>query len=88
MQHVEITPVPAGLSKNAEVERALHFEINAVGTAGRRARAAVAVGFLLLAPGKPGAELPGSIRICRAEKDCAEGTAKPPLRRYWREASE
>lgn len=88
VQHVEVTPVPTGLHGNLAEERALHFEISAVGTAGRRARAAVTVGFLLIAPGKPDAELPGAIRICRTKKDCADGTAQPPVRRYWREAPE
>lgn len=88
VRHVETTAMPAGLTESGAGERALHFEINAVGAAGRRARVAVAVGFLLIAPGAPDAELPDEIRICRAGDDCPDDTAQPPVRRYWREVVE
>ena len=85
VQHVETTALPAGLTDSEEGWRALHFEVNAVGTAGRRARTGVVVGFLLIAPGEPGSNLPGDIRVCHKVKDCPEDTAKPPVRRFWRE---
>ena len=88
VRHVETTALPAGLTTSGAVERALHFEVSAVGTAGRRARAAVAVGFLLAAPGAPDAEAPGAIRICREAEGCPDDTARPPVRRYWREVVE
>ena len=84
----ETTAVPAGLTDDHEGKRALHFEITSVGTAGRRAKAAVAVGFLLIAPGEPESDLPGVIRVCRGEKDCPDDDAGPPVRRYWREVAE
>lgn len=88
VRHVETTALPAGLTTGGAVERALHFEISAVGTAGRRARAAVAAGFLLAAPGAPDAELPDEIRVCRKAEGCPGNTARPPVRRYWREVVE
>jgi hypothetical protein len=85
VRHVETTAVPAGLEETDAPKRALHFEISSLGTAGPRARAPVVLGFLLLAPGEPAAELPGEIEVCRGEEDCSEDSAEPPVRRYWRE---
>lgn len=88
VRHVETTAIPYGLRASGASGRALHFEINAAGTAGRRARAAVAAGFLLIAPGAPDAELPDEIRICGKGEGCPDGTAPPPVPRYWREVVE
>ena len=85
VRHVETTASPAGFEEAETPKRALHFEIDALGTAGPRARAPVVVGFMLLANGEPDAELPEEIVICRAEDDCPEDSAEPPVRRYWRE---
>lgn len=86
--HVETTPVPRGLEAGTDPARALHFEVSAEASAGRHARAPVVAGFLLIAPGKPDAPLPDAIRICGGGDDCPQGSARPPIRRYWREAAE
>ena len=83
--HVETTPVPAGLDKRPEHQRALHFEISAEGRAGNRARAPIVVGFVLITSGAMDDPLPGAIEICAKEDRCPDGTAGPPIRRYWRE---
>ncbi|MDE0128683.1 MAG: hypothetical protein OXQ86_03860 [Gammaproteobacteria bacterium] len=85
VRHVETTAPPAGFEEAETPKRALHFEIGALGTAGPRARAPVVVGFMLLAHGEPDAELPDEVEVCRAEEDCPEDAADPPVRRYWRE---
>ena len=85
VRHVETTAVPSGFEDADAPKRALHFEISALGITGPRARAPVVVGFMLLAPGEPDAELPEEIEVCRDEEDCPEDSAKPPVRRYWRE---
>ena len=85
VRYAETTAVPAGFEKAETPKRALHFEIGALGTAGPRARAPVVVGFMLLANGEPDAELPEEVEICRAEDDCPEDSAEPPVWRYWRE---
>ena len=88
VRHVETTALPAGFDEAETPKRALHFEIDALGAAGPRARAPVVVGFMLLANGEPDAELPKEIEVCRKEEDCPEDSAKPPVRRYWREEVE
>ena len=85
VQHVETTAPPPGFEDEDAPKRALHFEIDALGTAGPRARAPVVAGFMLLAQGEPDADLPEEIEVCRKEDDCPEDSAEPPLRRYWRE---
>lgn len=85
--HVETTPLPSGVRTERTAARALHFEISATAQAGPRARAAVVVGFLLVAPGALEDPLPRRIEICRGEEDCPEDSAPPPIRRYWREAA-
>lgn len=85
VRHVETTAPPDGFEEKDAPKRALHFEISALGTAGPRARAPVVAGFMLLANGEPDAELPEEIEVCRAEDDCPEDSAEPPVRRYWRE---
>ena len=87
--HVETTPPPAGLGAMQAPARALHFEIEAEARAGRYARAPVVAGFLLIAPGAPSAPLPGAITVCQSDDgECPEGSAAPPVRRYWREAAD
>ena len=85
VRHVETTSVPAGFEESGAPKRALHFEISALGNAGSRARAPVVAGFMLLANGEPDAELPDEIEVCRAENNCPEDSAEPPIRRYLRE---
>ena len=85
VRHVETTGLPPGFEQADGPARALHFEISASGTAGPRARAPVVVGFMLLARGEPDADLPAEIEVCREEDACPEDSAKPPVRRYWRE---
>lgn len=88
VRHVETTAIPEGMEEQRTPGRALHFEIRAEGRAGPRARAPVVAGFLLLAPGAVDAPLADSIEVCRREQDCPQDTAAPPVRRYWREATE
>ena len=85
VRHVEKTSVPAGFEETDSQKLALHFEISALGTAGPRASAPVVVGFMLPAYVESDAELPDEVAICRNEDDCPEGSAEPPVRRYWRE---
>ncbi len=88
VQHVETTLAPPGLGQGADPQRALHFEASAEASAGRHAFAPAVLGFVLIAPGLPD-EPPGdSIAVCRDEDECPEGSARPPIRRYWREAAE
>ena len=70
-----------------EYAEAVRLAETGVGMAlsGPRGRAPVVAGFMLLAAGEPDAELPEEIEVCRAEDDCPDDAAKPPVRRYWRE---
>ncbi len=88
VRHVETTPVPQGLEREPEPWRALHFEVVAEAGAGRHARVPVVLGFLVIAPGEPDAPLPAAIRTCNSADDCPQGSAGPPIRRYWREVEE
>lgn len=88
VRHVETTAVPPGLEQGTEPRRALHFEVTAEAGAGRRARAAAVLGFVVIAPGSPDAPPADKIVVCRAQDDCPQGIANPPVRRYWREAAE
>ncbi len=88
VQHVETTLVPPGLERGPDPQRALHFEASVEGRAGNHAFAPVVLGFLLITPGSPH-EPPGSaVSVCRNENACPQGSAGPPIRRYWREAPE
>ena len=85
VRFVEATALPPGAQAPHPQSRALHFEIGVLAASGPRARAPVAVGFMLIAPGEPHAALPGEIEVCRSEADCPAGAAQAPIRRYWRE---
>ena len=85
VRHVETTTAPAGLDERPEPQRALHFEVSAEGRAGTRARAPIVVGFVLITSGATDDPLPETIEICAMEDSCPDGTAGPPIRRYWRE---
>ena len=88
VRHVETTPVPPGLKEGLQPQRALHFEVSAEASAGSHARARAVLGFVLVAPGSPDEPTGAEIAVCGAEDDCPEDSAGPPIRRYWREASE
>lgn len=88
VRHVETTPVPPGLEQGPEPQRALHFEVSSEARAGRHARAPAVLGFVLIASGSPDDPPGEAVSVCSDADGCPEGSAGPPIRRYWREASE
>ncbi len=88
VRHMETTAVPLGLEQSTGPQRALHFEVNAEAAAGRHARAAAVLGFVVVAPGSPTDPPATEIAVCSDQDDCPQGAAQPPVRRYWREAAE
>ena len=88
VRHVETTAVPPGLEQDADPQRALHFEVNAEARAGRHARAAAVLGFVMVASGSPTDPTAHEITVCGDQDGCPQDAAKPPVRRYWRETVE
>ena len=88
VRHMETTAVPPGLEQGAGPQRALHFEVSAEAHAGRHARAAAALGFVMVASGSPTDPAANEIVVCGDQDGCPQNAAKPPVRRYWREAAE